>query len=818
MITLLDKLAAGRRHQTAVLGERTAHLLEWARIREQLAAHCRNRRAADQILDRKPFSHSEPIELFRALSDEIRPEGEQDVWPPLMDLGDALELLEQPPPVRLDGPDLVHLATVGETLDQLRDHFLARRDHCPLWGEAAVQMAVFNGMCGAIRRALDSDGSILDAASPLLARLRRSVAGQEQAVRSEMNAAMSRAKAGGWTTGSEITLRGDRFCLPLRSGDSTRVPGIVHDRSSSGATLFIEPAAVVRLSNELAETRLEIAHEEARILFELNRAVEQARPALREAAAVMLELDEVRAHLLWSRQVGGRRPQLAEGGAVRICGGRHPLLMAALGDGDLRAGAEAMVPLDLEIPRDVQALVISGPNAGGKSVALKTVGVFCLLAQCGWDVPAREDTHLPLVGRLLADLGDDQSIAEALSSFSAHLKHLRRFMDEAGPDTLVICDEIGTGTDPHEGTALAFSVLEELVDRGALVLASTHYGLLKVAVHDHPCMVNAAMDYDERDLQPLFTFRVGDPGTSHAFDIAGRMGFAPELLQRARAMAGEERVQVEKLLSDLDRRARQLADELKCVQLEKDRLSLANKEIDRRLKGLDREKRDAVDAARRQAEELVQEGRRQIERAVRDIRSEGAGKRVVKAARDKVDDLRQDLEQQLGGDPEPAVPVATLQEGMRIRIPHLGLKGRILEVRGNKIIASADGMKLTLGPDAVRPMSEDGADLQGDNPAEQQSAPAAAGNWSWQGEVPGARHEIDLRGETGEEGWQRLDRLIDRAIPAGLEVVHVIHGFGTGRLRDHLHARLKADPRVASIAEAGRGRGGAGATRVKLKG
>ena len=253
------------------------------------------------------------------------------------------------------------------------------------------------------------------------------------------------------------------------------------------------------------------------------------------------------------------------------------------------------------------------------------MGVFCLLAQCGWDVPARDDTQLPLVGRLLADLGDDQSIAEALSSFSAHLKHLRRFMDEAGPDTLVICDEIGTGTDPHEGTALGFSVLEELVDRGALVLASTHYGLLKVAVHDHPRMVNAAMDYDERDLQPLFTFRVGDPGTSHAFDIAARMGFSAPLLQRARAMAGEERVQVEKLLSDLDRRARQLADEQKALALEKDRLTVANQELDRRLKGLDREKRDAVQAARRRADEMVQQGRRDIEKAVREIRSEGGG-------------------------------------------------------------------------------------------------------------------------------------------------------------------------------------------------
>lgn len=818
MITLLARMDAARREQTAVLDERSDRLLEWGRVKEQLASRCRNERAARIVRAARPFSSRAAIDFFRALHDEIRPAAERNQWPPLMEVGDALDLLQQPPPVRLEGPDLVHLAAVAETLDELRAYFLARRETAPLWGEAAVQMATFTGLSGAIRRALDLDGRIVDSASPLLARLRRAVAGQERAVRQEMAAAMSQAKQQGWTTGNEVTLRGDRFCLPLRSGDSTRVPGIVHDRSATGATLFVEPAQVVRLANELVETRLEIAAEEARIIFELNRAAEQASPALQEAAAVMLELDAVRAHLLWSRVVGGRRAQLEQDGAVRLCSGRHPLLMAALGQGDLAAGSDLVVPLDLEIPAEARALVISGPNAGGKSVALKTVGVFCLLNQCGWDVPAREDTRLPLVSRLLADLGDDQSIAEALSSFSAHLKHLARFMNEAGPGTLVVLDEVGTGTDPHEGTALAFTVLEELVERGAMVLASTHYGLLKASVHDHPRMVNAAMDYDERDLRPLFTFRVGDPGTSHAFDIAGRMGFAPELLRRARAMAGEERVQVEQLLSDLDRRARELIDRQKDVALQQDRLAAGNRELDRRLKGLDKEKRDAVAAARRLAEDLVRQGRRDIENAVRDIRAEAGDRRVVKAARDTLDDLADRVEKQLAPGPQQAAPrAADLAAGMRIRIPHLGLKGRVLEVRGEKVIATAEGLRLTLGLDAVRPMTEDGSDLPPAAGAPENPAGEASG-WGWSGEAPAAGHEIDLRGETGQEAWERLDRLIDRAIPAGLEVLHVIHGFGTGRLRDHLYARLKADPRVDSFTEAGRGMGGAGATRVKLRG
>ncbi len=816
MISLLHKTATALSADQLVMGRRSASLLEWDRITAQVAAHCRNALAADGIANRRPFASLESITLFRSLADELRAGGEQGIWPPLIEVSDALALVRQSAPVRMEGADLVHIATVAEELDRLRNHFLAERARYPLWGEAAVQMSTFEAVCGAIRRALDPDGHIVDSASPLLARLRRSVAGQEQAVRQEVTRTMAKARREGWTTGDEVTLRGDRFCVPMRSGESRKVDGIVHDRSATGATLFVEPAGVVRMANELAATRLEIAAEEARILFELNRAVEQARDALDEAAQVMLLLDTVRAPMMWSRQVRGQRPQLSEVGEIRVCGGRHPLLLTALGEGDPAAGRDQVVPLDLELPSAARVLVISGPNAGGKSVALKSVAVFCLLAQCGWDVPAREDTVLPLITRLLADLGDDQSIAESLSSFSAHLRHLGNFMAEADQGTLVVCDEIGSGTDPQEGTALAFAVLEKLANSGARVLASTHFGLLKAAVHDHDQMVNAAMDYDERDLQPLFTFRVGDPGTSHAFDIAARMGFPADLLQRARKMAGEERVQVEKLLTDLDQRARQLATAEEQVRQEADLASLRNAELEQRLKGLKKETRETMRAARREAEDLVRQGRRAIENAVREIKTADADKVVVKAARKKLDHLGDRLRDERNEPPPPAVVVV----GQRVRIPHLGLIGNVVEVRGDKLVALAEGMRLNLTRQSVRQLDDDlhaaavpvkVSTSEGDEPTV-----AATGGWAFDGAEAAAEHEIDLRGENGEDGWQRLDKLIDRSIPAGLEVILVIHGFGTGRLRDHLYSCLKRDPRVKSFCEASPGQGGGGATRVTL--
>ena len=817
MIPLLERLAAGAAEamRAPVASPRALALLEWERLSGQVAAHCLSSLSAQAVRARLPLPVPALVVPWHELADELRAEGDRNLWPPLNDPAGLLGLLDQPPPVRLEGPDLIHVAALAGDLDAMRAHFLERRDRCPRWAEAALAASPLEGLRGALLRALEPDGRLRDEASPKLGPLRRQAAAQEAAVRHEVGEAMTRARTAGWTTGDEVTLRGDRFCLPLRSGDSRRVDGIVHDRSQTGATLFVEPAGVVRLSNELTALRLEIAAEEARILFELNRAVEQAAPALRDAAGLMLLADEVRAGLLWSRAVRGARPRT--GPRLRVSGGRHPLLMEALGGGDPSAGREAVVPLDLAVPEGCRVLVISGPNAGGKSVALKTVGVLCLLAQCGWDVPAREDTELPCLSALMVDLGDDQSIAQSLSSFSAHMRHLGEFMAAAGPGALVLSDEIGSGTDPQEGTALAFAALEQLADQGALVLASTHFGLLKAAVHDHPAMQNAAMDFDERDLRPLYTFRVGDPGTSHAFDIARRMGLPADLIARARSRAGHERVQVEQLLVDLDRRAREL---LTAGQQAREAAAAAEAreaELAERLRGLERERRQVLAEARREVEKAVRDGRRAIENAVREIRAEQGAAPAVRRARDRV----AELERTAGGADSADAPVPDAagfapQVGDRVRIPHLNLVGRVVEVRGGRLVAEADGLRLTLGPDAVRP-------LDGPAGADGQLAEAAAatgtgegattaGGWAWQGEAPAAEPVLDLRGQTGEEGWQRLDQLLDRAIPAGLGAVEVIHGRGTGRLREYLQARLRADRRVASFKEDSAG----GVTVVRL--
>lgn len=614
---------------------------------------------------------------------------------------------------------------------------------------------------------------------------------------------MAAARARDALTAPEPTLRGERFCLPVRAGSKRHVEGIVHDRSASGGTLYIEPAAVVQLQNDLTEQRLSAAAEVARIILELNTLVEANAAELAEACEFALRVDETCAALRWSFDIDGAVVVPVADGGLGLCRARHPLLICPDGpDHPDDPDDPACVPLDLELAGDTRVLLISGPNAGGKSVALKCVGLMVLLAQCGWELPVRADSTLPLMNRVFVDLGDDQSIARSLSSFTAHLGHLAGFLADADARTLVLCDEIGSGTDPEEGSALAYTVLEALASRGATVVASTHYSLLKAAVDDHDAMINAAMEFDERSLRPLFRLRPGVPGASHAFDMAARMGFPGDLLARARERVGEARFRIERLLVELGTRSRRLGEAERAAREDAEAAARDRQDLTRRLAKIDEERAALLETARERGEGFLADARRTLERVVRELRSGGADGKAIRYGRAALDRLRDDLPGD--GHRPPAAPASAC--GDRVRVPHLGLTGRVAEIRGGKIVVNAEGMRLTLTPDLVEPAPE----------AEQTHTPAGTGDWRWSAVDAPAAHEIDLRGVRAEEGWDALDRLIDRAIPAGINEISVIHGFGTGRLRAHLHERLSGDPRISGFATAPADQGGEGRTIVTL--
>ncbi|MBT4292627.1 hypothetical protein HOD41_08040, partial [bacterium] len=427
--------------------------------------------------------------------------------------------------------------------------------------------------------------------------------------------------------------------------------------------------------------------------------------------------------------------------------------------------------------------------------------LMAMLGQCGWDIPSGEQTELPLFSQLFVDLGDEQSIARSMSSYSAHLEHMSSFIKLADDRTLVLCDELGSGTDPDEGSVLAYVMLDALAAKGATVLATTHYGLLKASVNDHPKMVNAAMDFDEDTLLPLFSIRVGIPGGSHAFDIARRMSLPGEMIDRAAALLGHDRVQVEKLLTELSTRNRELVEANQRAASKERELSTASEKLKQQLADINKERKKVLAEARAEGERFIKESRRNLELAVKTIKESAASKKSVVDAKEVLENIKDTLP----GEDIAEDELDKIVKGDFVEVPHLHLKGEVIESRNNRLTIESDGMRMSVEiKDAVVVKNRQSS----------RKTVIKAGTHSLS-DVQ-ARSEIDLRGLTTEEAWDAVDLFIDRAVVAGLEELEIIHGTGTGRLRFFLHDKFRKDSRVLAFEHAPLNRGGEGMTIVKL--
>lgn len=544
----------------------------------------------------------------------------------------------------LDYDDMVAVYRTAQVSERVRRR-LTRAEEQPSLARIGAALPELDALVTQVETVFDEDGEVRDTASPELARLRR----KKRAMRAKVVESLEgMAKADDLEDVLRdrlVTQRGGRYVVPVRADRRSSLPGVVHDTSSSGRTIYVEPLASLDQQNELVEVDRAERHEVHRLLAELTGHVRAARRALAVAEAAITELDARQAKARFADLTEAARPQFVDAG-MRLRGARHPLMIPAvarLTDDVEQIGGDVAepVPLDLEIDPGTRTVVITGPNTGGKTVVLKSLGVACLLAQCGVPVPARE-ARLPCCPRVHADIGDEQSIVANLSTFSAHLTRIKGFLDDAPVGSLVLLDELGTGTDPAEGAALGIAVLEHLTARAVTTIASTHHDALKAYAHGADAAINAAMEFDSETLQPTYRLRVGLPGRSNAFDIAARLGLAPELVARARGLLGGETAQLDSLIRSVEGEAEALASDRRSVQAEQNRLADAHEryeKLNRRLKELREELagegRAAVDEAlatvRRAGEELLDELSRELgetrkSRAAQDRRAAWAAK------------------------------------------------------------------------------------------------------------------------------------------------------------------------------------------------
>jgi DNA mismatch repair protein MutS2 len=659
-----------------------------------------------------------------------------------------------------------------------------------------------------LAQSLDPDGAVLDTASPALAAARREVHQARARLIRRLESLLRGLESGATVADASVTVRGGRYVIPIRRDSRSRPDGIVHDESGSAGTLFVEPSAAIELGNALREAETAEERETLKALRELTGMLRPELPAIRGVVEMCVAVDDLVARARWAVACEGEVPEVHPAPAsLRIVNGRHPLLLG---------GAEPVVPFDLEMPVEERTLLISGPNTGGKTVLLKAVGLAAALAQSGIVPPVGGGSRLPVFGAFFADIGDRQSIAASLSTFSAHVAMLRRVLDRADAATLVLLDEIGSGTDPAEGAALAAATLAALTRRSTLTLATTHLGALKDLASHTGGVVNASLQFDAATLTPTYRFVKGVPGRSYGLAIARRLGVGSDILADAEARMPDAERNLDALLAVVEERQRALhaeqagqaerAIELDAIEArlrtEAESQVARSAELARREKAAERE-------GRRQAKGYLMDARRLVEDALGAARAAGDDAAAREARRMVEEGIREQGERLTAQDAESPVAGGAgaesgLSAGDRVRLSG-GSTGEVLELRPDgKAVVALGAMRMVTETAGLTVLPGGKPGKPAELPA---SEPAPAGERSL---------EIDLRGLTGDEAEQATLAAVDAAVLAEQPYLRIIHGMGTGVVRERVRRVVARDKRIRSYAFAPRNQGGTGVTVVEF--
>ena len=677
---------------------------------------------------------------------------------------------------------------------------LESAEDCPLLGNLAQWLQAHRSIEEEIGRCIAGEEEISDGASPALLRIRRSMRIANDRVRERLGNMIRSATFQKYLQEPLVTIRNGRFVLPVKQEYRQNVPGLIHDQSGSGATLFIEPTAVVELGNEYKKLLGEEEEEIQRILSELTALCAPYSQDILEGLGILGQVDLAFAKARLGREMEGVQPEMDQQGFLRIIKGRHPLIPK-----------EQVVPIDVWLGEEFTTLIITGPNTGGKTVTLKTVGLFALMAQSGLFIPAQTGSRLPVFQAVYGDIGDEQSIEQSLSTFSSHMTNIVEILKQADAGSLVLLDELGAGTDPVEGAALAMSILEELHSRGCRTVATTHYSEIKAFALTRAGMENASMEFDVDRLCPTYRLFIGIPGKSNAFEISKRLGMEERLIEKAREYLKGEDVKFEDVISGAEAQRRQAEEERRLAAAERDATAKLREEMEKQRARLEGEREGLRAKAREDSRRLVNETREEMEKLVAAIRAipgldQRAADRVIQRSRDALRKREADLAEPLEKKPQdPGAAPKQVRPGETVRILSLDQKATVLSPADAKgdVQVQAGIMKLTVKLKDLR-LIQDTAPTKG------------VGKVQLDTQRQGGL-ELDVRGKLVDEAILEVDRYIDNCLMSGLDQVSIIHGKGTGALRAGIQDYLKRDKRVKSYRMGAYGEGDAGVTVVTLK-
>jgi DNA mismatch repair protein MutS2 len=800
---------------TPILDRRSLALLEFPLVRARLAdatGFAPGRRLAEAL---EPST--EPVLVARGLEETSQARAFVAGHPGAgiggsKDIGPWIERAARGG--RLDPNHFLDILVTLEAAARLGDALSG--DKRPLLSDLAREIHPLPSLRNTLQRSFDPSGDLLDTASPRLGGLRRAVRIAYERLRSRLEQFIHSGELAGSLQEPIVTLRGGRYVIPIRADSRGRVKGIVHDASGSGQTLFVEPLVAVEMGNAWREAQLAETAEIERILDELSAVVAGQAEPLRETLDALAHFDLWAAKAQLANEMDAIAAEISPRPEIVLLGARHPGLSGHV------------VPIDIRLGGDYTALLITGPNTGGKTVALRTMGLLCLMHQAGLHVPADTGTSLPVLDDIYADIGDEQSVAQSLSTFSGHMRSIVRIVETAGPNKLILLDELGAGTDPAEGSALAQALLDNFIKSGALVAATTHYAELKLYAHTTPQARNANVEFDVETLRPTYKLTIGLPGRSQAFAIAERLGLPARLVADARSRLTDEQQAFEETLASIKATQTEVTGALADARLAEDRARAALAAADEERRKARREREDSVRTARDEAERMIAEVRAEV----RGIRHRLARETVTQRSLDEdLGRANAQLERlpAFAAEPEPAHPAAELapiawRVGMRARTRNGGAEGRIaaldksgrratLEAGGLRITVAVDELDLAVGGEAEPPAPAPKRTLR-DYDSVSASAGGTAGSRLALERARTIASSLDLRGAKVQEALEVLDRYLDDASLAGLDQATVIHGMGTGALRDAVREHAGAHPLVKAWRAGGRGEGGDGATIV----
>ncbi|WP_225049517.1 endonuclease MutS2 [Priestia megaterium] len=784
---------------------RIFHVLEFNKVKEQLQKKVASSLGREKVANLIPSTQYEEVVKWQEATDEattvLRLRGNVplggifDVRPSVKraEIGGTLSSNEL-----LDVASTIYAARqVKQFIEQVvEDEDL----QLPIITEHIEKLMPLPEVEQTIKMSIDENGTVLDGASDQLRGIRQKLRSTESRIREKLESLIRSSSAQKMLSDAIVTIRNERFVIPVKQEYRSAYGGIVHDQSSSGATLFIEPQAIVTLNNELQEAKVKEKQEIERILIALTVQVAEVANELRQNVYLLGELDFMFAKGRYSHELKASKPKMNDRGYIKLVKAKHPLI-----------AQEDVVANDIELGDQYTSIVITGPNTGGKTVTLKTLGLFTLMAQAGLQIPALDGSEMAVFKHVFADIGDEQSIEQSLSTFSSHMVNIVDILQKIDHESLVLFDELGAGTDPQEGAALAISILDQVYEKGARVVATTHYPELKAYGYNREGVVNASVEFDIETLSPTYKLLIGVPGRSNAFEISKRLGLSAEVIERAKGYIGSETNKVENMIASLEDSRRQSEHELEEAEELRKEAQKLHKELQSQIIEFN-EKRDKLyEKAEEKAQATVKAASEEAEKIISDLRKMSQKNHaLVKEhelieARKRLEDAVPTLEKSKKKPAAPKKQERTLQAGDEVKVLSWGQKGTLVErVSNNEWQVQMGIMKMKVKEKDLEYIS---------SPKPVETKPLA----TVKGKDYHVNLELDLRGERYENALIRVEKYIDDALLANYPRVSIIHGKGTGALRKGVQEYLKNHRSVKNIRFGEASEGGSGVTVVEFK-